>query len=519
MKKRNQLIGVAGLVLLTFGIIGQLLIAQDRFYFVAIHLSLGTLLLIIFMLRGGFRVVSLSSWGQNAGRNLGNLIYSASFIGILVLVNYIAAKKTLFYFDSSEQKVFSLAPQTKKLIDETKSPIEIKAFFRSDTLRDELRQLLKRVSRYSNKISWQQIDPEKMPSVADRYNIRQNGIIIIHPSDESDPAEVRLNRDADEQLIARALLKLNRRSEHIIYYLSGHGEADIQDSSEAGYLFLKEAIEGENISVKQLVLGSQGKIPKNASAILVNAPRRPLLKREREEIIAYLESGGSAIFLHEPNTTDDVPLIVSKFGIEVGNNVIVDEVVSLFEGTSLGLQPMISSFAPHPITRGFSQSIVVSVASSVTPKTKSSSENTRVSELAFTSNKSWAETKLELLFNSEPRAEKESDDLPGPVSIAAAASLKNVESEKKQGRIVVIGDSDFLANINIQQLFNRDFFLNATNWVIGQDNNISIRARTLRETIKPITKKQFNLILLLTGILLPECMLLLGITIWWQRKS
>lgn len=135
------------------------------------------------------------------------------------------------------------------------------------------------------------------------------------------------------------------------------------------------------------------------------------------------------------------------------------------------------------------------------------------------SDNSWAESNIDLIFGDEPQAAFEKGDIKGPVPLAAAFEGEVVKNSGKMSRVVVFGDADFVANVNIRQLFNRDFFLNALNWVIGETHGVSIRPRTLKQSMTAITTEQFATVFVLTAILLPELVLLGGLSVWWLRKK
>jgi len=137
-------------------------------------------------------------------------------------------------------------------------------------------------------------------------------------------------------------------------------------------------------------------------------------------------------------------------------------------------------------------------------------------ELAKTSVEGWAEKDLEKIFSQkDPTAEKDANEMSGPVPLASA--VESAEGESRS-RIVVFGDSDFVNNVSIRQLYNKDLFLNSLNWVLGEESQVSIRPRSLRKSLKAITAEQFTLLFLLTGILLPEIVALTGFFIYFKRK-
>ena len=242
-------------------------------------------------------------------------------------------------------------------------------------------------------------------------------------------------------------------------------------------------------------------IPVGLSALVILPISRDFLPEEISNIENFMNKGGSILILTESQkNAQNLNSLLSKQGITVGKNVIIEEQIKQGKIGNLVLQPLVKDYGEHAITAGFNKEIILSTANTVnTNNTK------KVYELGFTSPLSWADSDLESIFSDKPQAAfNEDGDIKGPLSIAVAK-----ESESNN-RLVVIGDSDFVNNINIRSLFNRDFFLNSLNWVIGQKQGISIRAATISGSKKLIPEKSLKIMYLLTGLILPEIILLLG---------
>lgn len=554
MNKSVSFIGIVGLIIFLFGLFTAYFVTHDPYHVTVVHLLIGGLLVLYFLIKlavvfcfeGGASVMAK----RVAGFGVSVTVYSALFVGILILVNYFVYRHDPLHYDSTEQKVYTLAPQTKKVLESLPSPVIIRAFYVGGVVDPEVEDLLKRIARASDHVSWKSVDPEKKPGLTEKYGISEKGTLHFSFDTEGSTREAKVVRNIDEQEVVNAILKLTRGGDKKVYWVSGHGESNLDEASEAGYLFLKEAIQGENIKVEKLVLGDVKEVPADASALLLMGPRRGLLVAEREAVKRYLANGGNAVILNEPHTTRDVAKLVEPLGIEVGDDIVLDQVVQLFTGPTVGAQPVITTYGTHPVISEFSEAIIFSTVSSVR-KAGAIPEGAVVTEVALTSPNSWAEKKIDLVYGEEPQAQKEPEDIPGPVSVAAVfegqapyqvsqstaapeegtrGAVEDKESiaesddgqeeeEKKESRIVVIGDADFLANVNIRQLFNRDFFLNVLNWVVGEEEGVTIRARTLRGSTKGLTAEQFRSIFLITAVLLPELLLLWGFSVWWYRKS
>jgi ABC-type uncharacterized transport system involved in gliding motility auxiliary subunit len=90
--------------------------------------------------------------------------------------------------------------------------------------------------------------------------------------------------------------------------------------------------------------------------------------------------------------------------------------------------------------------------------------------------------------------------------------------KKPETRIVAIGDSDFASNAALGVQGNRDLFLNTVNWLVQQENLISIRPHEAEDSRITLTANQDRWIFLGTVLIVPGLILLAGIQTWWRRR-
>lgn len=492
-----NIVGLLGLVFLCFGLIASYLLNSELYLFSSIHLLLGAILIFYFLFRGGLR----KAQSNKLGKITYNFVYSLLFFVFIAALNLLVTKKDPIYFDSTKQKVYSLAPQTQALLSKLKSKVVIRGFFVGGEVDPDLKALIQRMLKVSTQLEWILIDPTKAPNLAEKYGINERGTLHFSFADESSDREVKVVRSSEEQDVVNAILKLTRGNEKKVYCLGGN----LEDKGQNGFLFLKEAIKGENIAIEKLDLIASPIVPKDAAAIMILPLGREILEGETKAILDYLSKGGNALVTSDPEC--QYRELLSSFGISISNDVIVDNVVKLAEGATLVLQPLVNTFVKHPITEDFKEGIILTTANSII---RTANASNKVIELAFSGEKSWAESNLKLIFSDNPKASFETGDKKGPVCIAIA-------SEEK-GRIVAIGDSDFVSNLNIRQLYNRDFFLNSLNWVIGQEEALSIRASSIQGSTKKISEDELKKIFLFSGLLFPEMIILSGLVMWWRRR-
>jgi len=136
---------------------------------------------------------------------------------------------------------------------------------------------------------------------------------------------------------------------------------------------------------------------------------------------------------------------------------------------------------------------------------KNAKEYVETTELLKTSNDSIAQS-----------TKSGGKNLDGPVTVAVSVENK---SFAKTSKIVVVGDSDFVANGNLKQTNGSYFMIGAMGWLSEKPEDIYINPRSLDSTNVSITAKQALILNLVTIIFIPLLVLGFGIFIWIRRKN
>jgi ABC-type uncharacterized transport system involved in gliding motility auxiliary subunit len=71
----------------------------------------------------------------------------------------------------------------------------------------------------------------------------------------------------------------------------------------------------------------------------------------------------------------------------------------------------------------------------------------------------------------------------------------------------------------VQSRLNGDLFLNAVGWLIGQEELVSIRSRSVRASRAELTANQAAQVFYLSVLIVPQLLIAGGIAVWWRRKS
>ena len=522
MRRTSALTGLLGLVLLAFGIIGYALTSGNvARLFIFINLIGGAFALI------GWLTASWGRLGELAGRRstrygANAAIYTGAFIGLLIAVNYLAARYP-HRFDLTAEKVFSLSPQSLNIVKNLKQPLKLYGFVQEG--RSPTAEALYHEYTYASpKISYELIDPNRHPELADRIKVTtMNTTHLQYGGAKGEGTNV---TEMAEEAITNGILKLTSVGSKQVCFTSGEGEADPDDAENPnGFAEFKKALEGENYQVTKINLVTQDNVSDDCAVLIVAGPTRPLVPHAIDSINRYLDHGGRALVMFQPprpdGSIDETALqnLTADWGVTAGNDVVVDQVVRLFAGPALGLNPMVTTYMPHPITASFDKQTVFPMTRSL-DSVASPKPGLAVMPLARTSDTSWAETDLAGIFQKQT-AKFGEGDIKGPVTVALAvdANLDQLKRGKGTARLVVFGDIDFAANQFIENFFNRDFIMNSIDWLAGQASAISIRPRTLRASRFSLTIAEFDSVFVLSVLLLPELLLIIGIAVWWERRN
>jgi ABC-type uncharacterized transport system involved in gliding motility auxiliary subunit len=225
------------------------------------------------------------------------------------------------------------------------------------------------------------------------------------------------------------------------------------------------------------------------------------------------------LFLLPPQRAEEFVAFLRPYGVTLGEDVVVDQVVRLFQGPALGLSPLVETYdAAHEITRSLKGRTIFPMTRSVSAV--EGAAGVKATELAKTSPSSWAETDLAALFQQQ-QAALDPTDRKGPVPIAVAAELdlKQLGGSGTDARIAVFGSAEFADNQNLEGTFyNQDLLLNAVGWLAGQSDLLSIRPRAMRASRVSFTEREGTAIFYLAVLVLPELLLLAGLVVWWRRE-
>jgi ABC-type uncharacterized transport system involved in gliding motility auxiliary subunit len=430
----------------------------------------------------------------------------ALLLGATVVVQALSFRHSARW-DLTENKRFSLSPQTIQLLGGLKTEVDAVAFFRSDQPgKRTAEDLLKQYARYANgKFTWKSADPDREPGLARRYGIEQYGTIVLETKAKSEKV-----LDADEEKLTNGLVKVTREGKRVVYVLQGHGESELTSTERPGFSEAKSAMEKANYEVKPLVLARAGKVPDDATVVILAGPRNDLFPPELEALDAYVSRGGKVFAMVNPFQNEGLKKYLVKYGFQLDDDLVVEQnpIGRLF---GIGPEvPIIQQYESHPITRDLGGVTTLFPLTRSITALKTPPKDVNVQVLARTSRDSWGETNRADLQRGV--AKPDSEDPKGPLAVAAVATLD-------KARIVVYGTSNLAANqfLNIQG--NRDFFLNTVSWLAEEEDQISVRPKDVKQTPVFMSANQAQAVNLLPMVVLPGLVLVGGIIAVVRRRA
>jgi ABC-type uncharacterized transport system involved in gliding motility auxiliary subunit len=446
-------------------------------------------------------------------------------LAALALVNYIAARHNQS-FDLTESGLFTLSSQTRQVLHTLNRNVRLLAFVSADG-RAQAASLLRRYAQETPRLSYEIVDPDQDPDAAQRYGVTAYGtvVVLVQPAPgepkpsgqpirvEAEPAQGNHPPRLTEEKLTNGLLKVTRGGTKTIYFLEGHGEADIASPEPPGYSGIRHLLEGQSFLIKRLSLAREPQVPGDCSVLILAGPSVQPFSGEMAAIERYLQRGGKAMFLLDPAPGVGLEKFLDHWGVRVDDDVIMDLSGA---GRALGYGPAVPLVrdydGQHPITKSFRLTTLFPIARSLTPKDDPGDAS--VSPLAQTSADSFAEP-----YAGGPRRLRfdPAHDRKGPLLLAVAVTREAKGGQ--QARLVVVGDSDFISNANFSQGGNGDFFLRSINWLAEEEELIAIQPHPLQDRRVALTEQQARGIFWLVVIALPLAALGLGISAHWRRRA
>lgn len=454
---------------------------------------------------------------------------------LFIMVNYISSRRFLRK-DLSQQRITELSAQTRQTLGNLKEPLSIIVFYQpGHRLYELISDQLKEYERASSQVKIEHVDPQQDIARAKqlikefeidvtsadslnlvifksgpRHKYLSDTDLADYDFESGDPmGGQRVKAFKGESAFTSAIISVTQNAQTLVWVSTGHGEKDLTNAEPQGLANLKKILDQQNFSTAPVNLLEDPEIGPEVKLLIVPGPTHRFTESEVASIDKYLNAGGRLLALIDPLDDTGLEGLLARWGINAGNNIVVDPERQLPYVSAANL--FVTDYTDHPIVGKMKTLMTLfPLARSMSPAT-AAPEGLAVTPLALTSSSGWGESETA----NEKFQFSEAQDLRGPVPIAVAVE----RTQPVKTRLVAIGDSDFLINGQIDNVGNRDLAMGALYWLTEQEQLIGISARPIESIKLNLTQSQLNAIFWLSFAGLPALMALGGVGMWWSRRQ
>ncbi len=468
------------------------------------------------------------------------LLVSLTVLAVVVMLNYLSRDYSLRFHLSSHTRV-QLAPRTVNFVRSVTNNVKVILYYdKNDVLYSTITELLNEYHETNRKITVQIVDYLRDPAVAQKvkadYHLGANtdkDLVIfdcegrykmmngkalaeyatesVQVAGETEPRfRSRPVSFRGEIMFTSMLLAVTNPKPLNAYFLTGDGEHAIESTDDVdGYLKFASELRQNYIQVRTLSLLGTNTVPLDCHLLIIAGPAAVIPDSVLEKIDQYLAQGGRllAMFRFEASKREiGLERVLARWGVDVGRNIVRDP-----DNTKSGPDVIVGSFARHPVVNPLgSESRLHFVLPRTVGRLKSASQTAdapNVQELAFSGPKS---------FLGDDVMHRQS--YPLMVAVEKGA-IKGVVTERGTTRMLIVGDSIFLTNHQIESASNRDFAGYALNWLLDRPQLLQgVGPKSLTDYRLVMTPRQLQRAQLLLLAAMPGAILLVGGLVWVRRK-
>mgnify|MGYP001813624855 CR=1 FL=1 len=454
------------------------------------------------------------------------LIFLVLFISCIGMLAWLTNHYT-YQFDLTANKRHSLSSDSIDLLKLLDKEVIVHAYTTDEVTQKAVAEIISRYQHVKSDFRLRLLNPD-----IDIEQAQRDGIVMDKPFAFVIYYDGRMEHIASlsEQAISNALLRLNRRQNQQVIFLSGHGERDINGTDTRAYSTLRQQLQETGFNLQAINLLQQT-LPGNSKLIVIAAPVHEYLDGEIEQITRFIERGGNLLWLADPGELQGLDALATSLSLSLHEGLIIDNNPELRQTLNIQHPAIIpvTEYYPHLITSTIRYNTLFPLARGISPLDDAADSdapgNWQAEALFSSPGKSWSEAgglAEEMSFDSS------AGDIAGPITMAVALhrQLKSSQtaethttSSKGSQRIVIVGDSDFLSDTYIGAGANLSLGLNIFNWLVGDDDFVSVEVKPSPDTKLELSDTQLIVIAFGFFFIIPLLLLLIGFRIWYVRKN
>lgn len=496
-------------------------------------LAVGTMLLLLAFV-ADYRRVGTALVSRQGRFGTGTTLMISIFIGIILLANAISIGNS-HRFDVTGFSEYTLTSQTREVLTNLDQDVEIIKFFVPDDPTggaSYANSLLGEYESLTGRLDIRRVDPELHPDQARQhditgyqqaffqtYGIPAQTIVFVGNAGKRVIGLEQMLTEA-EHAFTSAILEVTGVKQKRIFFVSGHGEADIYDTSPTGYSLVREGLKDNLFQTAQIDLLETEPVPESVDALILADPRPdfPLTDREIESIQTYLAGGGRLLVLANPDRSAEINRLLGPWGMLVADETVIDP--DSFTAPNIDAPSVDRTRNAMGVPTTYFPGATAILSLETTPK------YAQLQPLVWTTGDAYLDADFDP--SAQPQFDEETDTkgrhmigaLMGtvPPQSEDADEPATIPDDYVDTRLVVFGDSDFATNRHFINGGNGDLFLNSVSFLTAGTELISIDRKVLQPRRLIVSPAQDRFILISSMGLLPLLVFVIGGFVWWRRR-
>jgi ABC-type uncharacterized transport system involved in gliding motility auxiliary subunit len=411
-------------------------------------------------------------------------------------------------FDWTFNNRNSLTQASQKQLALMKDAVEVRVFIYPDNeSKRQIQSWFDRYKKYKKNLNLTFINPSSHPELVKQFNVVQpEGEVIVSYQGRRESLTA-----LDERSITEALQRLGSSQDRFVVFLEGHGERNVSGGTPADFDKFAQALKDKGLKVQPLNLAKSTVIPDNTAVLVIASPTSALLAGEVALINDYVQKGGNLVWLADPDVPAGLEAVAQTLGIQWQNGFAVFPNYRDLQLDHPGYF-LATDYPKHPLTQGLEEVTVFPLVRGVT----GGKPDFHPQPFLQTSLISWLENQA---LGGSVDFDPKTGDIGGPLTVGLTLDRELDSAGKKRlQRVVLIGDTDFLSNGNLEALGNQKLGVNVVQWASQRDSAISIDVPKAPDLNLSLSEASQIIIALWFVLLTPLLLLGWGVARWWFRR-
>lgn len=450
-----------------------------------------------------------------------SLVVTAIVLAICVAVNVLVGllPTSATRYDMSAAKLYSVTSSTKAVLSGLTDDVTIYWIVQAGQEDSVIENLLGKYESLSGHITVEVKNPDVYPTFSAQYTNETvaNNSLVVECGDRSryisyddiylqevDYTTYSASYSFDgEGAITSAIDYVTREELPQLYRLTGHGEATLSEG-------FSDQLTKDNIEVTDFSLLTENGVPEAADCVLIYAPASDISDEEVTLLADYVTGGGKLLVLAGPTedgTLTNLYSLLEKYGVTTVDGVVVESDSQHYTfGYPYILMPDMadSDVTASLINEGYNAVMPISQGLSVSSGASGVTTLLTTSDTAFSKAAGYAMTTVD----------KEDGDTDGPFALA-------VEITDGSGELIWFASSLLVEDAynSMSAGGNLDMVMNALSILIGEQDSLSIRSKSLSYNYLTISESQASTIKLVMIGIIPLTFAAAGVYAVVKRRS